>query len=155
MLDAQGFLAAERLAVYEMVNALLTMELDLQAALDLRAEERQVFAAIAIATVQKFVRTAGPKSPHVGNAPLPRDLAGHISRRRVADALGLPLETTRRHVARLIERGLVVEVRRGQLQTPGGTLARLSENRATLRMARQFLSVIRAFERLGALGPRG
>lgn len=149
--DAQAFLAVERLAAYEMANALLDMELDLQRTLDLRAEERQVFLAVVVATTQRFARTAAPGSDHVDRSPLPRSLAGHISRRRLAETLGLPFETVRRHVSRLMERGLIVETQRGRLSTPGGTLARLGQHDLPLDFARRFTGVVRALQRMGVI----
>lgn len=146
-----AFRQVERLAAYEMANALLSMELDLQRALGLRAEERQVFFAIVVATVQRFARTAGRNTEHAGRDPLPRALAGHISRRRIAEVLDLPFETVRRHVSKLMEKGLVVELKRGQLSTPGGTLARLAERDIPIDFARRFTTVVRFFQRMGAL----
>src|SRR6056297_4057081 len=91
------------------------MQIELQRSLGLRAEEQQVFLAIAVDTVQRFARTAAPGADHMSRAPLPRELAGHIFRRRIAEALGLPFETVRRHVARMKKRGLLVEGKKGQL----------------------------------------
>jgi hypothetical protein len=154
-IDPAGFATVERLLAYEMANALMAIETDLQAHLGLRPEERQVFMVIVIATVQRFAREQTGASPHTGADPLPRALSGHISRRRVAESLGLPLETVRRHVVRLQDRGLVVEPARGQLQTPSGTLRAMHDAGVVERVARQFLGVARSFERLGALGARG
>lgn len=150
-IDARRFEEVERLAAYQMANALLLMETDLQRSFGLRAEERQVFFAIVLATVQRFARASTAESRDVGNAPLPLRHRGHISRRRIAETLGIPLETVRRHVARLIDRGLVVEPRRGQLSTRGGTLAQLSAEGVTSSFARTFLSVVKEFDKLGLL----
>lgn len=149
--NEEAFLSVERLAAYEIANALLSMQIELQRSLGLRAEEQQVFLAIAVATVQRFARTASPGADHMRREPLPRELAGHISRRRIAEALGLPFETVRRHVARMKERGLLVEGKKGQLSTPGGTLARLGEDDVPIDFARRFTSVVRALQRMGAM----
>lgn len=154
VLDAEAFRAVERLAAYEIANAMLDTQLALQRRLGLRAEECQVFLAIAVATVQRFARVAQPHSEHVTRAPLPENLSGHISRRRIAESLGLPLETVRRHAARLIDRGLVIEKARGQLSTRGGTLQHLSGDETPFRIAGQFVGVVRSFARLGALTTR-
>ena len=155
--EGQRFLQVERLAAYEMANALLEIQTLLQHRLKLRPEECQVFLAILTATVQRFARNADPEGPHLTREPLPETLCGAISRRRLSDSLGIPLETVRRHVARLQERGLIVERARGQLSTPGGTLARFGETEEPRRIALQFANVANAFVRLGILtgGARG
>jgi len=84
-------------------------------------------------------------------APLPRALAGHISGRRIAEALTFPFETVRRHVARMTERGLRGAGKKGQLSTPGGTLARLGEHDSPMEFARRFTSVVRAMQCMGAV----
>lgn len=153
-IDSERFHEVERLAAYQMANALLLMETDLQRCLGLRTEERQVFFAIVLETVQRFARASTAESPDVGNAPLPVRHRGHISRRRIAKTLGIPLETVRRHVARLIDQGLVAEPRCGQLSTGGGTLARLTSEGLPLSFGRSFLSVVKEFDRLGVLTQR-
>jgi len=121
-LDPDGFAAVERLVAYEMGNALLMLNLQLQQRFGLRAEEYQVFLVIVLSTVQRFVRAGGPDDTYMRRTPLPLEQSSAISRRRVSDVLGVPLETVRRIVARLLARGLIVERSRGSLSTLGGTL---------------------------------
>jgi len=90
----------------------LIAQLEPQRIYGLRAEEFQVFLLVVVATVQRHVRGATPESPKLDRTPLGPEDAGAISRRRIAETLGIPLETVRRHVAKLVARGLVVE--RGQ-----------------------------------------
>jgi biotin operon repressor len=151
-IDPERFREVERPAAYEMANAILAINNRLQARLGLRAEETQVFLTIAVATVQRFARSPAPDPYLLTRAPLPLEMAGHVSRRRIAESLGLPLETVRRHVARLIARGLVIETGRGRLSTPSGTLARVGEDGTPYAIAGHFLAVARAFARLGLLG---
>lgn len=147
--DAARLREVERLAAYELANGLLLMNLDLQRRFGLRAEQYQVFMIIVIATVQRFARTATPQSSHVTRTPLPPDLASAISRRRIADVLGIPVETVRRHVSGLLGRGLIVERGRGRLSTPGGTLERISADETPERIATRYAAVASALERLG------
>jgi hypothetical protein len=119
-IDTARFHEVERLAAYQMANALLLMETELQRCFGLRAEERQVFFAIVLASLQRFVRASTVDSPDIGSAPL-------------------------------IERGLVADPLRGQLSTRGGTTAALSSQGITTSFARNFLAVVREFDRLGVL----
>ncbi len=150
VLDPQGFAVRERLVAYEIGNALLMLNLELQQRFGLRAEAYQVFMLIVMSTVQRFARNPGSDDTLLGRNPLPPEAAGSISRRRIAETLDIPFETVRRTVAGLLARGMIVERRRGRLSTPGGTLARLGEDALPERMARRLLSVSNAMTRLGA-----
>ncbi len=152
-LDRVRFEAVERLAVYELVNTLLLDQLELQRVFDLRAEEFQVFFLIAVTTAQRHVRGAGaaPVAVLADRTPLGPEQSGSISRRRIAETLGIPLETVRRHVAHLMAKGLVVERGRGRIATPGGTLARVSAADATLHLVRRQLTLTNTLLRLGVL----
>lgn len=150
-LDPDGFAKVERLVAYEMGNTLLMLNLELQSRFGLRAEEYQVYLLIVLSTVQRFVRARETDSPYLGRIPLTPDRAGSISRRRISEVLGIPLETVRRIAARLLERGLIVEVRRGQLATPGGTLQALGQDETPEAIARRLISSVNAMIRSGAL----
>lgn len=149
--DPNGFTKAERLVAYEMGNALLMLNLELQQRFNLRAEEYQVYLLIILSTVQRFARTTSADDPHVCHAPLPPTLAGSISRRRIAEVLGIPLETVRRIVSRFLDMGLIVERQRGGLSTPGGTLEKLSEDKTHEKIVRRFIATGNAMIRLGAI----
>ncbi|WP_149587535.1 hypothetical protein [Tabrizicola flagellatus] len=151
VLNIAQFEAVERPIGFAMLNAILAIQLDLQRTVKLRPEECMVFLVIVAATVQRFMRAPSAREALLTRQQLPPEYRGHISRRRIAEALDLPVETVRRHVDRLLARQLVVERGRGQISTPGGTLARFSENGTTLSVARQFLGVVRTMDRLGAL----
>lgn len=149
--DLDGFTKAERLVTYEMGNTLLMLNLELQNKLGLRAEDYQIFLLIALQTTQRFARSASTDSPHICRAPLPDDHAGTISRRRISEVLGIPLETVRRTVSRFLETGLIVERTRGGLSTPGGTLERMSDDMTPEKIIRRFVGSINAMIRLGAI----
>lgn len=150
-LRTDRFERVERLAVFEIANFVLMAHLKLQGVFALRPEEFQVFCLIALATVQRHVRAARVGSDLVDKTPLPAELAGWISRRRISETLGIPLETVRRHVASLISRSLVVERGRGRISTPGGTLARIAEDGTDLFLARQHTRVSNALLRMNVL----
>jgi hypothetical protein len=140
-LDAERFRELERIAAYEIANALLLTSLDLQTRVGLRAEPYQVFMLIVIATVQRYARATDQDERYLTRTPLPTVLSGAISRRRIAEVLGIPLETVRRHVAGLLSHGLIVERSRGKLSTPGGTLERIGGDATPEKIAKQIVSL--------------
>ena len=150
-LDTPGFAKVERLVAYDMADALLMLNLDLQQRFGLRAEEHQVYLLVVVATVQRFAQSSDAGSASVDRAPLPVELSGGISRRRISEVLGIPLETVRRTVARLLDRGLIEERSRGKLSTRGGTLQELSEDATPERIVRRFISTINSMIRVGAI----
>jgi hypothetical protein len=149
--DPQGFAAAERTAAYEIAQTLLTTCLRLQNGFGLRPEEFQVLLVIILATVQRYVRDPDADPAYLTRAPLHPDLAGTTSRRRIADVTGIPLETVRRHVTRLMVRGFVIEQGRGRISTPGGTLARLSVQDIPMSIVGDLAALSNVLLRLGAL----
>jgi hypothetical protein len=150
-LDRVRFAEVERLAAYEIGNTLLIAHLDLQRAFGMRAEEYQVFFLIVIATVQRYARSGDPDPAYQGSKPLPAEMAASISRRRIADVLGIPVETVRRIVKGLLDRGLVVERGRGRISTPGGALAHLGVDQTPLRLAGQMVALGNTLARLGCV----
>ena len=150
-LKREGFTKAERLVTYEVLNVLFNLNLELQNHFKLRAEDHQVYLLITLTTVQQFVRNASLDDPYIDRTPLPDSYAGTISRRRIADVLGIPVETVRRIVSRFLEEGLIVEHGRGGLATSSGMLAKLSRNNANEKIARRLISSINALIRLGAI----
>ncbi len=149
-LDPEGFAKRERLVAYELGNTLLMLNLELQQRFGLRAEEYQIFMLIVMSTVQRFARSLGANEDHSDRTPLPPEVSGSISRRRISETLDIPLETVRRTVSSLLARGMIVERRRGCLSTLGGTLGHLAAEALPERMARRFLSVCNVMTRLGA-----
>jgi biotin operon repressor len=105
---------------------------------------------IAVATVQRYARAPGDGA-HSGPDPLPPTLSGTISRRRLADASGLPRETVARHVRQLLERGLVVEHGHGKLATPPGLLKAVTPTGLLDRMAGEATALANRLMRLGVL----
>jgi hypothetical protein len=149
--DLEGFTKAERLVTYEVFNAIFMLNLELQQHFNLRAEEHQVYLLIVLATVQQFVRNASLHDPYADRTPLPDSYTGTISRRRIADVLGIPVETVRRTVSRFLEEGLIVEQSRGCLSTSIGMMEKLSRNNANEKIARRLIGSINTLIRLGAI----
>jgi biotin operon repressor len=149
--DPEGFDRMQRLAMYEIASAMLDLASDVHRTLGLRPDACQVYMLIAVSAVQRYARA--PEAAHVGADPLPAERIGTISRRRLADASGLPRETVARHVRNLIERGLVIERGRGQLTTPPGLLRDLAPTGLLDRLARRSAALANALARLEVLVP--
>ncbi len=152
-IDKPGFTANERIVANDMGNTILGAMLRMQQHFGLRAEPFQVFFVIVLATVQKLLRNPDEMDPATrGTAPLRPEHCGTISRRRIAEVLDIPLETVRRHVAQLLAEGLLEERGRGELCSRDGILVSLSQADIPLDVARDFVSVVNAMGRRGALG---
>jgi len=150
-IDAEAFERLQRLAMYEIVCAMLDLSCEVQETLGLRPDACQVYLLIAVSAVQRHARA--PDGAYVGIDPIPLSQSGTISRRRIADASGLPRETVARHVRNLIGRGLVIEVGRGRLTTPPGLLRDVGPTGLLDRMARHSASLANALLRLEVLVP--
>jgi hypothetical protein len=150
-IDAEAFERLQRLAMYEIVCAMLDLTCEVQETLGLRPDACQVYLLIAVSAVQRYARA--PDGAYVGIDPIPLSESGTISRRRIADASGLPRETVARHVRNLIGRGLVIEVGRGRLTTPPGLLRDVGPTGLLDRMARHSAGLANALLRLEVLVP--
>ena len=150
-LDPDRFAQVERRALYEVANAVLLAQIELQQSFGLRAEEAQILFLIALSAVQRQMRAPAPEDLPVDQTPLSAEQPGTISRRRIAETVGIPLETARRQVARLIDLGLVVERGRGRLSTPGGMLQWLASQGLSLALVQRHLAATNALLRLEVL----
>ncbi|WP_281967318.1 hypothetical protein [Roseovarius nanhaiticus] len=148
--DSEQFASKQRLAIYEIVNGMLNLVADIQATMSLRPEPAQIYTLIAISSAQKFVR-APNQSDFTGHTPLPVDMIGTVSRRRISDITGIPRETVARHVRHLMERGLVVETGVGKLATPPGVLMDLAPTGLPERMMRETVTLAQKLVRLKVL----
>ena len=102
-----------RVAMSGLTNLFLTIHRTLSSTMDLGPTELLIYATIAVANVQKLMRERCIPPGYSGTEVLPREWVVPISRNAIASATGLPRETVRRHVARMIASGLLVEDARG------------------------------------------
>jgi biotin operon repressor len=147
-LDPDEFGRRQRLALYQIVNVLVNLASDVQKTLKLRPDACQIYMIIAVSAVQKYAREPSGGA-HDGVDPLPLQMSGSVSRRRIAEITGIPRETVARHVRHLIERGLVVEVGSGKLVTPPGLLRDIGPTGLPDRLVAEFTKVA---QRLAGLG---
>jgi hypothetical protein len=107
-------------------------------------ESFAVYLAVITAGSGRMLRDPELQARYGDSEPFPAEERAGISRRAIADSLGLPRETVRRKIARLIERDLVFE--------RGGLVAAYPPVVAERPRAREFTDgMIREFERAGAL----
>lgn len=114
-----------RVAMSCLANLFLTMHRTLAAPLSLGPTEVLIYTTIAVANVQKLMRERTIPAGHGATDILPREWVVPISRNAIASATGLPRETVRRHVARMVAAGMLIEDERGGVTTPIGVIADL------------------------------
>lgn len=119
----------------------------LRLAIDLHEGDLESFAvylAVITAGSGRMLRDPELQALYGDSEPLPDEARAGISRRAIADSLGLPRETVRRKIAKLIERELVFE-RDGLVAAHAPAVTRPPQTR-------EFTDgMIREFERVGAL----
>ncbi len=142
VLVEEGYLAVERLLAYEVGRHVLGVPLAMQQRFGLRAEPFQILLLIMLASVQRYVRATPPDPGYLDRTSLPDALSGGVSRRRIAEALNIPVETVRRQVQDLIQRGHVIEPRRGHLTTPAGILQLLAVEKIPQSAAAESIALI-------------
>ena len=87
--------------------------------------ELQIYLTVAVANVQKLMRERQIPEQFSGTEILPREWVVPISRNAIASATGLPRETVRRQVEKMIARGLLIEDPRGGVTPPIGMVEQL------------------------------
>ncbi|MEG3145079.1 hypothetical protein U1839_10500 [Sphingomonas sp. RT2P30] len=112
-----------RVAMSSLANLFLTMHRTLAAPMSLGPTELLIYTTIAVANVQKLMRERSIPSGRGATEILPREWVVPISRNAIASATGLPRETVRRHVARMVEAGMLIQDERGGVTTPIGMIS--------------------------------
>jgi hypothetical protein len=75
--------------------------------------EPLILIATTTGNVRRALRSEALPEALRGSKPLPPELAVPMLRRAIARITGLPIETVRRHVASMVERGILVSARGG------------------------------------------
>lgn len=84
--------------------------------------EMLIYLTICVANVQKLMRERSIPGGFTATAILPREWVVPISRNAIASATGLPRETVRRQVQRMIDRNLLIDDERGGVTPPPGVI---------------------------------
>ena len=111
-----------RVAAVSLMNLFLTMHRTLSTATPVGPTELLIYATVAVANVQRLMRERTIPEKLAGTEILPREWVVPISRNAIATTSGLPRETVRRHVARMIQEGLLIEDPRGGVTLPAGVI---------------------------------
>jgi hypothetical protein len=107
---------------YTMVNSFVAQHAIFSTALEMRPAKLLVYLVIIAATVQRAMREPGASEEFRAGALIAPEKLGHISRRAIATATGIPNENVRRIVNELITEGLVIVGPRGGVRNTGGNL---------------------------------
>lgn len=107
-----------RICVFAISNLFLSTQRILQGvSREMNAIELQIYITVAIANVQKLMRERTLPDDLNTVEVMPREWVVPISRNAIASATGLPRETVRRHVERMIGAELLIEDPRGGVTT--------------------------------------
>jgi Winged helix-turn-helix DNA-binding len=104
-----------RLCGFALLNHYLTMHQVMAEHVQLPPVEMLILIATTTGNVQRALRPASLPQALRGSEPLPPELVVPMSRRAIARVTGLPTETVRRHVDRMVERGILVSMPKGVL----------------------------------------
>ena len=111
-----------RVAMSALTNLFLTTHRTLAEATPVGPTELLIYVTVSVANIQKLMRERNIPEGFAATAILPREWVVPISRNAIATASGLPRETVRRHVAQMIEAGLLIEDPRGGVTLPVGVI---------------------------------
>ncbi|HEX4696011.1 helix-turn-helix domain-containing protein [Sphingomonas sp.] len=81
-----------------------------------------IYVTVVTGNIQKLMRERNVPPEFTATAVLPREWVVPMSRSAIAAATGLPRETVRRHIAQLIERGVLIEDPRGGVTIVPGAI---------------------------------
>lgn len=115
-----------RIAMFGLSNLFLAIHRAFQSTdIEINPTELQIYLTVAVANVQKLMRERQIPEEFSGTDILPREWVVPISRNAIASATGLPRETVRRVVQKMIARGLLIDDPRGGVTPPVGMVEKL------------------------------
>lgn len=141
-----------RVAMFGLANLFLTTNRTFQNTGIVRnPTELQIYLTVAVANIQKLVRERQIPEEYAGTSILPREWVIPISRNAIAAATGLPRETVRRHIEKLIERGLLVQDDRGGVTLPEGLVTKMGIESTIEPIMTEFTRTAEHLIRLGVV----
>ena len=102
-----------RLCGFALLNHYLSMHHVIAEHVRLQPVELLILVATTTGNVQRALRPGALPEALRGSQPLPPGLVVPMSRRAIARVTGIPTETVRRHVERMIRRGILVSMPKG------------------------------------------
>ena len=109
-------------------------------------EKIVIYLAVISAAANHYRRNPELLALYAHDAPIPQDRLFGISRRAIADSVGLPRETVRRKIAVLISDGLVLE-EDGQVTPKSPMLDQEGNLKLALNMLKAFEATQAAYRR--------
>lgn len=150
--NPQKMLANWRVVMFGLTNLFLaTHRAFATAGVSISPTELQIFLTVGVANIQKLMRERQIPENFAATEVLPREVIVPISRNAIASATGLPRETVRRQVEKLIERGLLIEDPRGGITQPIGYIHDFQLQPLIEPMLSEFTKTAESLIRLGVI----
>ena len=111
-----------RIAMFALTNLFLSMHRTFTGHEGHSPSVVLIYCTVSVGNIQKLMRERVIPSEFTATAVLPREWVVPMSRSAIAATTGLPRETVRRHVAQMIEAGLLVEDPRGGVTVVPGAI---------------------------------
>lgn len=143
-----------RVAMTALCNQFLTMHSAVSETTGLGPTEVLIFLTISVANVQRLMRERAIPQALCGTTPLPREWVVPISRNAIASATGLPRETVRRQIAKMIERGILVEDARGGVTPPADIILTFGFEPVLEGLVTEFARAVEVLCRTGVMAIR-
>ncbi|OYY67862.1 hypothetical protein [Sphingomonas sp. 28-63-12] len=141
-----------RVAMFGVANLFLaTQRAFTSGDIPISPSELLIYLTVCVANVQKLMRERSIPDHFTATAILPREWVVPISRNAIASATGLPRETVRRQVERLIERGLLIEDCRGGVTPPAGVIEMLGLAPMLEPLLAEFTKTAEQLARIGVI----
>lgn len=140
-----------RIVMFSMSKLFLSMQDQMARRSGMSPNEMLIYLTVNVANTQKLMRERTIPPEFYSTSVLPREWVVPISRNAIASATGLPRETVRRQVGRMIEHGLLVEDERGGVTPPAGVLQDLAVAPVLEALISEFARVADAMIRVGVI----
>ncbi|MFM9827485.1 MAG: hypothetical protein ACKVOB_01910 [Sphingomonas sp.] len=145
------FMANWRIVMFSMGKLFLAMQDSMARRSGMSPNELLIYVTVNIANTQKLMRERSIPPEFYANAVLPREWVVPISRNAIASATGLPRETVRRQIGKMIEQGMLIEDPRGGVTPPIGVVQDLAFAPVLETLVSEFARAADAMMRVGVL----
>ncbi len=141
-----------RVAMFGIANMFLgTHRAFTSSDIDISPTELLIYLTVCVANVQKLMRERSIPDGFTATEILPREWVVPISRNAIASSTGLPRETVRRQVEKMISRGLLIEDDRGGVTPPPGMIAILGLEPMLEPLITEFTKTAEQMLRIGVI----
>ncbi|WP_374143037.1 hypothetical protein [Sphingomonas sp.] len=141
-----------RVAMFGIANLFLSTERAFTSGtVPISPSELLIYLTVCVANVQKLMRERTIPDQFTATSILPREWVVPISRNAIASATGLPRETVRRQVEKMIKRGLLIEDCRGGVTPPAGVIDLLGLGPMLAPLLAEFTKTAEQLARIGVI----